>query len=118
MPRAFAGSSKKAEDWVDELVLCAVLYFFDEDECRDASSPKNRGSGKSFGKHANADGGDETEEQRGRYVANALLGYNLRWKYWSVQEVLDLSTDWTAPLGDIVEGGTASIHSDAFSGSE
>ncbi|KAL7536549.1 hypothetical protein ACHAXR_007234, partial [Thalassiosira sp. AJA248-18] len=112
LPRAYAGSSTKAEDRVDELVLCAVSYYFDEDECKDAS----KGAGKSFGKHANADGGDETEEQRGRYMANAIMGYNLRWKYWSLQEVLDLSTDWSAPLGDIVKGGTANIHSDAHSG--
>lgn len=44
------------------------------------------------------------------------MGYNLRFKYWSLQEVLDLSTDWSAPLGDIAEGGTANIHSDAHSG--
>jgi len=112
LPRQYAGSAAKAEDRVEELVLCAVSYFFDEDECKDPS----KGAGKSFGKHANADGGDETEEDRGRYVANAILGYNLRWKYWSIQEVLDLSTDWTAPLGDIANGGTANIHSDAHSG--
>ena len=110
LQRAYAGSSAKAEDRVDEFVLCAVSYYFDEDECNDPSK------GAGTGKHANADGGDETEEQRGRYVANAILGYNLRWKYWSVQEVLDLSTDWSAPLGDIVEGGTANIHSDDHSG--
>jgi len=122
LPRAYAGSSSKAEDRVDELVLCAVSYYFDEDECKDdpfSSKSKKKGgagTGKSFGKHANVDGGDETEEQRGRYIANAIMGYNLRWKYWSVQEVLDLSTDWSSPLGDIVDGGTASIHSDAHSG--
>ncbi|KAL9184345.1 hypothetical protein ACHAXT_002431 [Thalassiosira profunda] len=112
LPRAYAGTSTKAEDRVDELVLCAVSYYFDEDECRDPSKAK----GKSFGKHANADGGDEREEQRGRYVASAILGYNLRWKYWSLQEVLDLSTDWSAPLGDIAKGGTAGINSDSRSG--
>ena len=41
-----------------------------------------------------------------------------RWNYWSVQEVLDLSTDWSSPLGDIVDGGTATIHSNAYSGSK
>lgn len=35
-----------------------------------------------------------------------------------MQEVLDLSTDWSAPLGDIVEGGTANINSDANRGSK
>ena len=74
LPRQYAGSSEKAEDRIDELVLCAVSYFFDEDECKGPAGD----AGKSFGKHANADGGDETEEQRGRYVANAILGYNLR----------------------------------------
>ncbi|KAL7546243.1 hypothetical protein ACHAWF_009577 [Thalassiosira exigua] len=113
LPRAYAGANAKAEERVDELVLCAVSYYFDEDECRD---PSGGASGKSFGKHANAEGGDETEELRGRYVANAIVGYNLRWKYWSVQEVLDLSTDWSAPLGDIVNGGTAGINSDAHNG--
>ena len=84
LPRAYVATSAKAEDGVDELVLCAVSYYFDEDECRKGGRggpPGPRGAvGKSFGKHANADGGDETEEQRGRYVANAILGYNLRWK--------------------------------------
>lgn len=114
LPRAYAGSSDKAEDRVDEMLLCAVSYFFDEDECKDPS----KGEGKSFGFHANVEGGDETEELRGRYVANAIVGYNLRWKYWSIQEQLDLSTDWSAPLGDIVDGGTANVHSDAHSGSK
>lgn len=113
LPRAYAGSSTDRMDRIDEMVLCAVSYYFDEDECKD---PAMSGTGKSFGKHANADGGDETEELRGRYVANAIMGYNLRWKYWSIQEVLDLSTDWSAPLGDIVSGGTAPINSDAHSG--
>lgn len=112
LPRAYAGSSSDRMDKIDEMVLCAVSYYFDEDECKDPMG----GSGQSFGKHANADGGDETEEQRGRYVANAIMGYNLRWKYWSIQEVLDLSTDWSAPLGDIVSGGTAPINSDAHGG--
>lgn len=30
--------------------------------------------------------------------------------------MLDLSTDWSSPLGDIVEGGTANIHSDPHFG--
>lgn len=77
LPRMYAGSYTKAEDSIDEMVLCAVSYYFDEDECKNASRGSSS-SGKSFGKHANADGGDETEEQRGRYVANAILGYNLR----------------------------------------
>ena len=49
-------------------------------------------------------------------MANAILGYNLRWKYWSVQEVLDLSTDWSAPLGDIAQGGTAHLTSETYTG--
>ena len=109
LPRAYAGSSADAIDKIDEMLLCAVSYYFDEDECT---------AGRSFGRHANADGGDEDEGQRGRYVASAVLGYNMRWKYWSTQEVLDLSTDWSAPLGDIVQGGTASVHSDSYNGSE
>ena len=113
LPRAYAGSTTDRMDKIDEMILCSVSYYFDEDECKD---PMTSGSGKSFGKHANADGGDETEEERGRYVANAIMGYNLRWKYWSIQEVLDLSTDWSAPLGDIVSGGTASINSNAHGG--
>jgi hypothetical protein len=68
------GSYSTPEDKVDELVLCAVSYFFDEDECKDPS----KSQGKSFGKHANAGGGDETEEQRGRYLASAVMAYNLR----------------------------------------
>jgi hypothetical protein len=113
LPRAYAGSSSDRIDKIDELILCAVSYYFDEDECKDRMAS---GAGKSFGKHANADGGDETEELRGRYVANAVMGYNLRWKYWSFQEVLDLSTDWSAPMGDIVSGGTAPINSNAYGG--
>jgi len=107
LPRAYAGSSAEAIDRIDEMLLCAVSYYFDEDECS---------AGRSFGRQANADGGDEDEGQRGRYVASAILGYNMRWKYWSTQEVLDLSTDWSAPLGDIVQGGTASVHSDSYNG--
>jgi len=114
LPRAYAGSSTDRMDKIDEMILCSVSYYFDEDECKDPMS--GSGSGKSFGKHANADGGDETEEERGRYVANAIMGYNLRWNYWSIQEVLDLSTDWSAPLGDIVSGGTAPINSNANRG--
>jgi hypothetical protein len=110
-PRQYSTGASSPIDRIDEVLLCSVSYYFDEDECTDPSQ-----SGKSFGKHANVDGGDETEEQRGRYVANAVMGYNLRWKYWSVQEVLDLSTDWSAPLGDIVKGGTAPITSNAYNG--
>jgi hypothetical protein len=112
LPRQYSTGASSPIDRIDEVLLCAVSYYFDEDECKDPS----KGIGKSFGKHANADGGDETEEQRGRYVANAILGYNLRWKYWSVQEVMDLSTDWSAPLGDIVKGGTTPTTSNAYRG--
>ena len=111
-PRQYALASARPIDRIDEILLCAVSFYFDEDECKDPS----KGHGKSFGKHANEDGGDETEEQRGRYVANAVMGYNMRYKYWTVQEVLDLSTDWSAPLGDIVQGGTAPTTSNAYSG--
>ena len=74
LQRSYGSSSAKPEDKIDELVLCAVSYYFDEDECRDPS----KGHGKSFGKHANADGGDETEELRGRYMASAVMAYNLK----------------------------------------
>ena len=74
LQRTYASSSANPEDKIDELVLCAVSFYFDEDECRDPS----KGHGKSFGKHANADGGDETEELRGRYVASAVMAYNLK----------------------------------------
>ena len=114
LPRAYTGATSDRMDKIDEMVLCAVSYYFDEDECKDPLTTS--GTGTSFGKHANADGGDETEEQRGRYVANAIMGYNLRWKYWSIEEVLDLSTDWSAPMGDIVSGGTAPINSNAHGG--
>ena len=76
LPRAYMHTAQKPEDRVDDYVFCAVSYYFDEDECKDPS--KGLGKGKSFGRHANADGGDETEELRGRYVANAIMGYNLR----------------------------------------
>ena len=69
--REYVSPSMKPADVIDELILCAVSYYFDEDEER-------AGRKRSFGKHANANGGDETEEQRGRYVANAILGYNLK----------------------------------------
>lgn len=71
LPREYVTESMKPADLIDELILCAVSYYFDEDEER-------AGMKMSFGKHANANGGDETEEQRGRYVANAILGYNLK----------------------------------------
>lgn len=111
-PRQYSTGASNPIDRIDEVLLCAVSFYFDEDECKDPS----KSVGKSFGKHANEEGGDETEEQRGRYVANAIMGYNLRWKYWAVQEVLDLSTDWSAPLGDIVKGGTAPLTSNVYSG--
>jgi len=111
LPRSYVGANADPIDRIDELLLCAVSYYFDEDEYGDSLTGV-----QSFRKQANTDGGDETEEKRGRYVANAIMGYNLRWKYWALQEVLDLSTDWSAPLGDIVKGGTAPNHSNAHSG--
>jgi hypothetical protein len=72
LPREYVSASMKPADVIDELILCAVSYYFDEDEVQ------KTGWKRSFGKHANANGGDETEEQRGRYVANAILGYNLK----------------------------------------
>ncbi len=69
--REYVSPSMKPADLIDSLILCAVSYYFDEDEER-------AGRKRSFGTHANANGGDETEEQRGRYVANAILGYNLK----------------------------------------
>jgi hypothetical protein len=88
MQRPTYTASTRPEDKVDEIVLCAVSYYFDEDECKDPS----KSQGRSFGKHANADGGDETEELRGRYLASAVLAYNLRLVYIIVDRFFALDS--------------------------
>ena len=61
MELAYAAPSANAEDHVDELVLCAVLYYFDEDECRDPLARRSRWERGD----KTADGGGATPEQGG-----------------------------------------------------
>ena len=82
-----------------------MSYYLDEDEFRGSQS---------YRRFKNKEGGDETETERGQYVANGILFYNTAYKQWSTQTHLDLSTDWTAPVNTTV--GNAPIHDDTYNG--
>ena len=69
---------------------------------------------QSYRRFKNKEGGDETETQRGQFVASAILFYNNGYKQWSTQTHLDLSTDWTSPVNTTV--GDAPIHDDIYNG--
>lgn len=69
MPKLYSNNGE-----TENLLFVAVSYYFDEDEYEGFFSYK---------RFANSDHGDETETQRGMYVANAImifhLGDNPRW---------------------------------------
>ena len=75
---------------MENLLIVAVSYYFDEDEYEGFFSYK---------RFANTDHGDETETQRGMYVANAIMIYHFgESPRWGRQEHLDLSGDHSAPV--------------------
>ena len=86
--------SQKGETEI--LLFLAVSYYFDEDEYEGFFSYK---------RFRDRDEGDETEVQRGMYVANAIMVYqygdNPR---WGRQEHLDMSADHSAPINTTLVG--------------
>lgn len=84
LPKLYTNKDEK-----DEILFVPVSYYLDEDEFAGYFSYK---------RFAESDHGDETEVNRGRYVASAILAYVMGDNpHWSGQEHLDLSTDYTAP---------------------
>eukprot|EP00523_Entomoneis_sp_CCMP467_P013838 CAMPEP_0168789190 /NCGR_PEP_ID=MMETSP0725-20121227/12723_1 /TAXON_ID=265536 /ORGANISM="Amphiprora sp., Strain CCMP467" /LENGTH=1231 /DNA_ID=CAMNT_0008839489 /DNA_START=20 /DNA_END=3715 /DNA_ORIENTATION=+ len=74
---------------LEDFVLVAASYFFDEDEYEGKFSYK---------RFTGTDRGDETEVERGQYVASVILSYTFEGVgRWSSQTHLDLTTDFTAP---------------------
>ena len=77
---------------MEEYMYLAVSYYLDEDEYEGCF-----GNYKRFDEVT--DYGDETEVQRGMYVANGIMAYQLgKSPRWGRQEHLDMSTDHTAPI--------------------
>lgn len=74
----------------EEMIFVAVSYYFDEDEYEGHFSYK---------RFENTDKGDETEVNRGKYVASALVSYTIDGSNprFSREEHLDLSGDVTSP---------------------
>jgi hypothetical protein len=85
MKKAYGDNNER-----DEMIFVAVSYYFDEDEYEGQFSYK---------RFENADKGDETETNRGKYVASALVAYILDGSSprFGREEHLDLSGDFTAP---------------------
>ncbi|KAG7355106.1 FG-GAP repeat-containing protein [Nitzschia inconspicua] len=82
---------------LETLLFVAVSYYFDEDEYEGFFSYK---------RFENTDHGDETETQRGMYVANAIMIYQYGSSpRWGRQEHLDLSGDHSAPINTTLVGG-------------
>lgn len=74
---------------IEDFVLVAATYFFDEDEYEGKFSYK---------RFTGSDNGDENQVKRGQYLASAILSYSFDGiGRWSAQAHLDLSTDYTAP---------------------
>ena len=77
------------EDEVEDILFVPVSYYFDEDEYEGHLS---------YRRFENTDAGDETEVQRGMYLASAIMLFQLGGDpRWGRQEHLDLSTDYSAP---------------------
>ncbi len=74
----------------EEMFFVAVSYYFDEDEYEGHFSYK---------RFESTDKGDETEVNRGKYVASALVSYTIDGinPRFSREEHLDLSGDVTSP---------------------
>jgi hypothetical protein len=89
MPKLYAKDGES-----EALMFLAVTYYFDEDEHEGFFSYKR------FQAEEN---GDEKENIRGMFVANALMIYQFgESPRWGRQEHLDLSTDHTAPINSFV----------------
>ena len=81
---------------MEQLLFVAVSYYLDEDEYEGLFSYK---------RFENTDRGDETEVQRGMYLANALMVYQFGDSpRWGRQEHLDLSGDHSAPINTTLVG--------------
>jgi hypothetical protein len=77
-------------------LFVAVSYYLDEDEYEGFFSYK---------RFVDTDHGDETEVQRGMYVANAIMVYQFGDSpRWGRQEHLDLSGDHSAPVNTTLVG--------------
>ena len=86
--------SQKGE--TETLLFLAVSYYFDEDEYEGFFSYK---------RFRDRDEGDETEVQRGMYVANAIMVYQYGDSpRWGRQEHLDMSVDHSAPINTTLVG--------------
>ena len=85
MKKAYGDSPER-----EEMIFVAVSYYFDEDEYEGHFSYK---------RFENTDKGDETEMDRGKHVASALVAYIIDSgsARFGREEHLDLSGDVTAP---------------------
>ncbi|KAL3909410.1 MAG: hypothetical protein SGILL_008098, partial [Bacillariaceae sp.] len=91
MPKLYSNNGE-----TESLLFIAVSYYFDEDEYEGFFSYK---------RFENSDHGDETETQRGWYVANAIMVYHYgESPRWGRQEHLDLSGDHSAPVNMTLVG--------------
>ena len=80
----------------EQLLFVAVSYYLDEDEYEGLFS---------YRRFKETDHGDETEVQRGMYVANAIMVYQFgESPRWGRQEHLDLSGDHSAPVNTTLVG--------------
>eukprot|EP00980_Cylindrotheca_fusiformis_P024947 scaffold12769_cov141-Cylindrotheca_fusiformis.AAC.7 len=79
------------------MLFVAVSYYMDEDEYEGFFSYK---------RFDVTDAGDETEVQRGMYVANAIMVYQFSGSTnrWGRQEHLDLSADHSSPVNTTLVG--------------
>ena len=81
---------------LETLLFIAVSYYLDEDEYEGFFSYK---------RFRDRDHGDETEVQRGMYLANAIMVYQYGdAPRWGRQEHLDLSADHSAPINTTLVG--------------
>lgn len=91
MPKLYSNNGE-----IETLLFVAVSYYFDEDEYEGFFSYK---------RFENTDHGDETETQRGMYVANAIMIYHFGDSpRWGRQEHMDLSGDHSAPINTTLVG--------------
>ena len=78
-----------SNDEVEDVLFVPVSYYLDEDEYEGHMN---------YRRFEQTDPGDETEVQRGMYLASAIMIYQLGPDpRWGRQEHLDLSTDHSAP---------------------
>jgi len=104
MPKQYGGNEYE----MDDMLFVAVSYYLDEDEYEGFFSYK---------RFENTDRGDETEVQRGMYVANALMVYNIGDYFrWGRQEQLELSGDATAPQNSTLVGSYPIVSHEAKMG--